>query len=118
MPKGRSSGSSSNEDRNAAKTAEVEKTLVGGSSHRSSSGSVANMEDRSYKHARVSIGGGARVQQQQDAATNQLWKYASILWALTLFVLFQVLPLEQVLGPNVMVNLVSVALQIQIKLVS
>ena len=30
------------------------------------------MEDRSYKHARVTIGGGARVQ-QQDAATNQLW---------------------------------------------
>ena len=73
---------------NAAKTSEVEKTLVGGSSHRSSSGSVANMEDRSYKHARVTIGGGARVQQQQDAATNQLWKYAGILWTLTLFVLF------------------------------
>ena len=92
MPKGSSSSSSSssssNEDRNAAKTAEVEKTLVGGSSHRSSSGSVANMEDRSYKHARVTIGGGARVQQQQDAATNQLWKYAGILWTLTLFVLF------------------------------
>tara|TARA_B000000437_G_scaffold203496_1_gene168467 strand:+ start:138 stop:344 length:207 start_codon:yes stop_codon:yes gene_type:complete len=46
------------------------------------------MEDRSYKHARVTIGGGARVQQQQDAATNQLWKYAGILWTLTLFVLF------------------------------
>ena len=90
MPKGSSSssGSSSNEDRNAAKTAEVEKTLVGGNSHRSSSDSVANMKDRSYKHARVTIGGGARVQQQQDAMTNQLWKYAGILWALTLFVLF------------------------------
>jgi len=42
-------------------------------------------EDDGYKHARVSIGGGSQI--EADEATKQLWQYAGIAWALTLFMM-------------------------------
>ena len=78
-----SSSSSSNNE------GEAEKKKVSHSLSHSSSGSVNTDGDKGYKHARVSIGGGENtLAQQQDVATNELWKYAGILWSLTLFALF------------------------------
>ena len=86
MPKSSSSSSSSSSSNNEG---EAEKKKVSHSLSHSSSGSVNTESDKGYKHARVSIGGGeTTLAQQQDVATNELWKYAGILWSLTLFALF------------------------------
>jgi hypothetical protein len=86
MPKSSSSSSSSSSSNNEG---EAEKKKVSHSLSHSSSGSVNTDGDKGYKHARVSIGGGENtLAQQQDVATNELWKYAGILWSLTLFALF------------------------------
>ena len=94
MPKSSSSSSSNNNNNEGEaekKKVQVKNTSLSRSyslSH-SSSGSVNTEGDKGYKHARVSIGGGeTTLAQQQDVATNELWKYAGILWALTLFALF------------------------------
>jgi len=94
LPKSSSSENSNNKE--AEKKVILSKRNSASSFHsHSSSGNVETNEgDRGYKHARVSIGGGKgtlpqqQQQQQQDAATIELWKYAGLLWALTLFALF------------------------------
>ena len=95
MPKSSSSSSSNSRSSSSSSSSssnnegEAEKKKVSHSLSHSSSGSVNTEGDKGYKHARVSIGGGeTTLAQQQDVATNELWKYAGILWALTLFALF------------------------------